>query len=102
MVRQGAEKAAASCKSLCVVYGCALSALLCLLCSMGGGTSVRKGRRYGEGLTGLDTWNQDHLHCLPCSLSLPFSHPLRGMLVLRGGESERVKLVWGLLCWFTG
>ena len=49
----------------------------------------RKGRRYGEGLAGLDTWNQDHLHCLPCSLSLPFSHPLRGMLVLRGGEQQK-------------
>ena len=86
MVRQGAEKAAASCRRLCVVYGCALSALLCLLCSMGGRTSVKKGRRHGEGHAGPDTWNQDHLHCLLCSLSLPFSHSLRGMLVLRGGE----------------
>ena len=29
MVRQNAEKAAASCRRLCVVYSCALSALLC-------------------------------------------------------------------------
>ena len=69
MVRQGAEEAAASCRSLCVVYGCALSALLCLLCSMGGGASGGKAEGMGKG--SLDWTRGIKTTCTACHVVCP-------------------------------